>query len=114
MCKKSNLNLHQLYIEYIMRNTFILFCLIWLVGCTNQPKAPTDSALPVLDLTKDYPEMDIDLQEIADVEYIPLETTEKSIAAYFLNPHISENISSHVTHTVLSKSMTARVSSCTR
>ena len=73
-----------------MRNTFILFCLICLVGCTNQPKAPTDSILPVLDLTKDYPEMDIDLQEIADVEYIPLETTEKSIAAYFLNPHISE------------------------
>ena len=87
MCKKSNLNLHQLYIEYIMRNTFILFCLIWLVGCTNQPKAPTDSALPVLDLTKDYPKMELDINDIAEAEYIPLETTDESVIALgaFLN-----------------------------
>ena len=74
-----------------MRNTFILFCLICLVGCTNQPKAPTDSILPVLDLTKDYPEMDIDLQEIADVEYIPLETTDESIMRVGLYHYISND-----------------------
>ena len=73
-----------------MRNTFILFCIIWLVGCTNQPKAPTDSTLPVLDLTKDYPKMEIDIHDIADVEYVALETTDESLFGYDLLYAISD------------------------
>ncbi len=32
--------------------------------------------LPVFDISKNYPEKEIRLQDIADVEYVPLETTD--------------------------------------
>lgn len=36
---------------------------------------------PVIDLSKDYPVEKMDIHEIADVEYISLETTDESILA---------------------------------
>ena len=75
---------------YIMKRLYFIFCLFIFIGCTHKSKAPTDSMLPIFDLTKDYPEKTIDLQEIADVEYIPLETTEKSIAMIHIYPYISD------------------------
>ena len=46
-------------------------------GCqnVNQQKAKTED-LPVIDLSKDYPKKEILLQDIADIEYIKLETTD--------------------------------------
>ena len=35
--------------------------------------------LPVIDVTKEYKEISVDVHEIADVEYIPLETTDSSV-----------------------------------
>ena len=39
----------------------------------------SNSELPIIDLEKEYPVKRIDIHEIADVEYIPLETTEESL-----------------------------------
>ena len=35
------------------------------------------SALPLIDMNADYPEKEICLQDVADVSYIPLETTDE-------------------------------------
>ena len=63
------------------KNILFLFLMLTLSACINQPKAPTDSTLPVLDLTKDYPKMELDINDIAEAEYIPLETTDESVIA---------------------------------
>ena len=39
----------------------------------------SNSELPIIDLEKEYPVKRIDIHEIADVEYIPLETTDESL-----------------------------------
>jgi len=72
------------------KNVLFLFLMLTLSACINQPKAPTDSTLPVLDLTKDYPKMEIDIHDIADVEYVALETTDESLLGYDLLYAISE------------------------
>lgn len=60
-------------------NILLLFLILALSACTNQLKKPIDSTLPILDLTKDYPKKELDIHEIADVEYIPLETNDSSL-----------------------------------
>ena len=50
-----------------------------LSACTSQPKPQKDSTLPILDISKEYPEIELDIHEIADVEYVPLETTDSSV-----------------------------------
>ena len=62
-----------------MKNFYIFFFTLLFIGCSKQSKAPTDSTLPVLDLSKEYPEIELDLNEIAEVEYVPLETTDSSV-----------------------------------
>ena len=64
---------------------------MFLFGCSSQPKKPIDSALPVLDLTQDYPEKRIDLHELGEVEYIPLETTDKSVMITDWHNYISDD-----------------------
>ena len=61
------------------------------IGCSTQPKAPTDSTLPILDLSKDYPEVKVDIQELGEVEYIPLETTDESVMRVGLYHYISND-----------------------
>jgi hypothetical protein len=61
------------------------------IGCSKQPKAPADSTLPVLDLSKDYPEKKVDIHELGEVEYIPLETTDESIMRVGLFHYISND-----------------------
>ena len=56
---------------------FILLC--FCSSCSFKPKVSTDSGLPILDLTQDYPEKELDIHEIAEVEYIPLETNDSSL-----------------------------------
>ena len=53
--------------------------MIALSACTSQPKPQKDSTLPILDISKEYPEIELDIHEIADVEYVPLETTDSSV-----------------------------------
>ncbi len=45
--------------------------MILLISCGSENK---ESGLPTIDLTKSYPKEEIILQDIADVEYVPLET----------------------------------------
>ncbi|OUP09367.1 hypothetical protein B5F34_06890 [Mediterranea sp. An20] len=56
---------------------------LFLASCGNKPRTETHSGtetgLPVIDLQKDYPEQEVFLQDIADVTYIPLETTDESV-----------------------------------
>jgi hypothetical protein len=60
------------------------------IGCSKQSKAPTDSTFPVLDLSKDYPEKKVDIHELGEVEYIPLETTDESVMTVGLLHFISD------------------------
>ena len=57
------------------RFPFYFLVLYLLVSCQWTKQAET-KALSVVDMTKSYPEKEIVLQDIADVEYIPLETTD--------------------------------------
>lgn len=55
---------------------FILPCILF--GCTSNNDNMSGD-LPVIDVTKEYKEISVDVHEIADVEYIPLETTDSSV-----------------------------------
>lgn len=52
-------------------------------ACSHKPHAESagraDSPLPVVELQKDYPHQDVDVHDLADVTYIPLETTDESL-----------------------------------
>ena len=58
---------------------FFLYSVLWLfiVSCHEADKTLSD--FPTFDLQKDYPEQDVFIQDIADVTYIPLETTDESV-----------------------------------
>ena len=62
-----------------MRKFLSIILLTTLVACSNSSKQSIESDLPVIDLEKEYPVKRIDIHEIADVEYIPLETTDESL-----------------------------------
>lgn len=70
-----------------MKLIILLFCICCLISYSCSENKQTDNAdLTVLDLSKVYPEVKMDIHEIADVEYIPLETTDNSLlfrAAYY-------------------------------
>lgn len=53
-------------------------CLLAFVGCVSTPPAANDG-LGVIYLSGDYPTRRVDLKEIADVEYVALETTDSSL-----------------------------------
>ena len=56
-----------------------LILLIVILSCCQSSKKKESgfmSELPVIDVSKNYPEKIIRLQDIADIEYIPLETTD--------------------------------------
>ena len=66
-----------------MKYIFLLFLLIILCTCNlSKQCANSDSELPVINLNIEYPEKSIDVNEIADVNYIPLETMDSSLIAY--------------------------------
>ena len=62
-----------------MKKFLSIILLTTLVACSNGSKQSIESDLPVIDLEKEYPVKRIDIHEIADVEYIPLETTDESL-----------------------------------
>ena len=52
----------------------VLLLFILLTGCQSGNQKPQTGNLPVIDLSKNYPKKEIRLQDIADIEYVPLET----------------------------------------
>ena len=60
-----------------MKLKISLFCVLILCGCQfgNQQKMKFDNLL-VIDISKNHPKKKVILQNIADIEYIPLETTD--------------------------------------
>lgn len=62
---------------YKTMRIFYLLTIAILSSCTSNQQIDPD--LPVIDLEKEYPVKRIDIHEIADVEYIPLETTDESV-----------------------------------
>jgi hypothetical protein len=52
----------------------------------------TDGGLPVVDVTKSYPAKELILQDVADVEYIPLETREGFLVDYFDARYMDDEI----------------------
>ena len=54
---------------------FILLSVI-LIGCQSEGRKTATGDLPVIDFSKNYPVKEIRMQDIADIEYIPLETTD--------------------------------------
>jgi hypothetical protein len=74
-----------------MKNFYLFFFTLLFIGCSTQPKAPTDSTLPILDTSKEYPEIKVDIHELGEVEYIPLETTDESVMRVGLYHYISND-----------------------
>ena len=74
-----------------MKALLIVFIFLFLFGCKSKNENTINFGLPTLDLSKDYPEKKIDICEIADVEYIPLETKDESIVALGIYFKISED-----------------------
>ena len=73
------------YIMFASQN-IVSWILIWVsiafvvTSCkSNQEQNKPDNKLPTFDLTKEYPARDLAFQEMAEVEYIPLETTDNSL-----------------------------------
>lgn len=73
-----------------MKTFFYIFLICLFVGCADRPLKVSESEIPILDLTKDYPKKELDISGIADVEYIPLETTDSSVIALGMKTNISE------------------------
>ncbi len=75
----------------MMKNNILSLCLMLaLSACTSQPKPQKDSTLPILDISKEYPEKKVDIHELGEVEYIPLETTDESVMTVGLLHFISD------------------------
>lgn len=67
----------------------VIICSIILLGC-NENNPPTDSYFTV-DVTKSYPEKKLVLQDLFDVEYLALETTDEFVTTASLQ-YIDEDI----------------------
>lgn len=61
----------------LLNRAFVYVILLVLIGCGGN-KPGTDNLITV-DVTANYPEKDLTLQDFMDVEYIPLETTDEFI-----------------------------------
>ena len=73
--KRENFNTKKQY-ESIMKNTILVIILLMTaIGCSGGGKESTDDFITV-DVRKSYPKKNLILQDIMDVEYIPLETND--------------------------------------
>lgn len=73
-------NITCLYYLFKRFEKTIMYVVIacFFISCTSK-KDSLSGDLPVIDVTKEYKEISLDVHEIADVEYIPLETTDSSV-----------------------------------
>lgn len=73
------------------RTKFFLFLLLVLTGCQWSNRNQATDSIPQIDLSRSYSKKEIHLRDIADVEYIPLETTGDVLLANNRRPvHISD------------------------
>lgn len=71
---------------------------LFLISCGNKQRSAdivnnANDNLPVIELQADYPHKDVDIHDLADVTYVPLETTDESLIGttsgfYFCNDTI--------------------------
>ena len=58
-------------------NTFLAISLLAMTSCGEGNKQPAE--VITVDVSTNYPEKELILQDIMDVEYVPLETTDEFI-----------------------------------
>lgn len=73
---------------------YLILSLCILVSCANKasitPKESENQNLLIIDVTKEYPVKVINVQDIADVEYIPLETNDSTLIEGWFPDAVSE------------------------
>lgn len=73
---------------------YLILSLCILVSCANKasitPKESENQDLLIIDVTKEYPVKVINVQDIADVEYIPLETNDSTLIEGWFPDAVSE------------------------
>ena len=74
-----------------MKTSLIIFIVLLFSGCKSQKEDTIKAEIPTIDLEKEYPLKRIDIHEIAEVEYIPLETTDSSMLQVDVNISITDN-----------------------
>lgn len=62
-----------------------------LQGCAGSTTTNSETSLPVIDWGAQIPEKRIDLNEMADIEYIPLETTDESVIRFGFSYGLDDN-----------------------
>ena len=67
-----------------------LITLFLITGCAGGSKQSTGE-LVVIDVTQSYPKKELKLQDIVDIEYIPLETTDEFLCPGNLDATVSDN-----------------------
>ena len=61
----------------MIKSKFLFLVLsVIIVGCQSSKQKQQAGNLPVINISKSYPKKEIRLQDIADIEYVPLETTD--------------------------------------
>lgn len=58
-------------------NLFFYILVFFLIGVQEITSQSKNTNLPVFDLSKDYPQKKLRLQDMAEIEYVPLETTDE-------------------------------------
>ena len=77
-----------------IKNLVILTSILIIGSQAIKPQSKTGGELPLIDISKQYPKKQKRLQDMADIEYIPLETTDdvllsdKSVLAYVSDKYI--------------------------
>ena len=74
-----------------MKTSLIIFIVLLFSGCKSQKEDTIKAEIPTIDLEKEYPIKRIDIHEIADVEYIPLQTTDSSMLQVDVGISITDN-----------------------
>ncbi len=62
-----------------VKNSLIVLSVLLLIACGSEKK---EMGLPSIDVSKSYPKKEIVLQDIANVEYVPLETRDDVLLGY--------------------------------
>ena len=66
------------------KSFFEVLTLVVVLAVTGCRQAGAPEALPVIDLSKDYPEKEFVAQDLFDVEYVPLETNDEFLVGGFV------------------------------
>ncbi|MDR2010532.1 MAG: 6-bladed beta-propeller [Bacteroidales bacterium] len=64
-----------------MRRITVLFFILFIYGCGSNSAKESNSGIPVIDISKKYPEKTLYIQDIADVEYVLPETADVMLDA---------------------------------